>query len=84
MHAGFDVAGRHYDFLAYSNSQLRKQSCWFYDSSPQRYDKDRSNQEVTSADQIRHAIGDLSAIEVRINLLHWLNQAHHVHIAAAL
>ncbi|KAF0547877.1 RdRP-domain-containing protein [Gigaspora margarita] len=49
---GFMVAGRQYEFLAFSSSQLRECSCWFV--SP---DKD------FNANSIRESMGDFSAIK---------------------
>ncbi|CAG8605486.1 3072_t:CDS:10 [Gigaspora margarita] len=48
---GFMVAGRQYEFLAFSSSQLRECSCWFV--SP---DKD------FNANSIRESMGDFSTI----------------------
>ena len=33
MHNGINVGGEHFVFLHYSSSQLREQSCWFYNES---------------------------------------------------
>ncbi|XP_065174450.1 uncharacterized protein LOC135804496 [Sycon ciliatum] len=54
---GIDVAGRHYDFLAMSNSQLRENSCWFFSS-----DTEARRPSVTAAD-IRNWMGDFSTIK---------------------
>jgi hypothetical protein len=44
---GFYLAGRHYEFLAFSSSQLRDQSCWFVASDGE-----------FNADYIRSKMGD--------------------------
>ncbi|CAJ0902850.1 22617_t:CDS:10 [Entrophospora sp. SA101] len=51
---GFKVAGRHYQFLAFSSSQLRESSCWYV-----------CNKEICgfTADQIRKEMGDFSLIK---------------------
>ncbi|CAG8602550.1 7809_t:CDS:10 [Acaulospora morrowiae] len=51
MSNGFHVAGRHYEFLAFSSSQLREASCWFVSA-----DGD------FNADMIRSRMGDFSSI----------------------
>ena len=33
IHQGLFIGGRHFVFLAFSNSQIREQSCWFFDES---------------------------------------------------
>ncbi|DBA00483.1 TPA: hypothetical protein N0F65_002726 [Lagenidium giganteum] len=58
---GLRVAGRRYVFLAYSSSQLREQSCWFYDEEPRPEDAGKSTS-IPTANDIRQAIGDLSTI----------------------
>ncbi|CAG8489836.1 4430_t:CDS:10 [Acaulospora morrowiae] len=50
MSNGFHVAGRHYEFLAFSSSQLREASCWFVSA-----DGD------FNADLIRSLMGDFRA-----------------------
>lgn len=50
---GFDIGGRHFDFLAYSNSGLREHSMWFV--APFR---DRYNNQV-NAEIIRNLIMDI-------------------------
>lgn len=56
---GLFVSGRHFVFLAFSNSQIREQSCWFYDQNP------RTNAIVPpTAEHIRNSIGDFSSIRV--------------------
>ncbi|CAG8532252.1 7758_t:CDS:2 [Ambispora leptoticha] len=50
---GFRVAGRHYDFLAFSSAGLREQSCWFVAST---------NDFIP--DNIRAWMGDLSEIKI--------------------
>ncbi|XP_065174448.1 uncharacterized protein LOC135804495 [Sycon ciliatum] len=54
---GIDVAGRHYEFLAMSNSQLRENSCWFFSS-----ETEARRPSVTAAD-IRNWMGDFSNIK---------------------
>jgi len=50
---GFDLGGRHFEFLAYSNSALKEHSVWFM--SP-FYDSSKSC--VVTAEDIRKSIGD--------------------------
>ena len=50
---GVWVAGRHYEFLAMSSSQLREHSCWFFASDG-----------VTTSDSIREWMGDFDDIKV--------------------
>lgn len=52
---GIDVAGRHYEFLAMSNSQLRENSCWFFASETQP--------DGVTAAKIRSWMGDFSSIK---------------------
>ncbi|KAI9207883.1 RNA dependent RNA polymerase-domain-containing protein [Polychytrium aggregatum] len=54
---GIQVGGYTYQFLAYSNSQLREQGCWFYDETPV------GNDVPPTCDMIRQSIGDLSHIK---------------------
>ena len=56
---GIYVAGLHFIFLAYSNSQLRDQCCWFY---CERYDKSIDASPPPTADAVRASMGDLSSI----------------------
>eukprot|EP00814_Leptocylindrus_danicus_P018554 CAMPEP_0116022626 /NCGR_PEP_ID=MMETSP0321-20121206/11096_1 /TAXON_ID=163516 /ORGANISM="Leptocylindrus danicus var. danicus, Strain B650" /LENGTH=1212 /DNA_ID=CAMNT_0003493727 /DNA_START=209 /DNA_END=3844 /DNA_ORIENTATION=+ len=53
LREGVFVAGRRYVFLAYSNSQLREQSCWMYDEDP-----DFSDDLPPSADTLRQQLGN--------------------------
>mmetsp|Transcript_21419 Transcript_21419/g.32662 ORF Transcript_21419/g.32662 Transcript_21419/m.32662 type:complete len:775 (-) Transcript_21419:1-2325(-) len=53
LREGVFVAGRRYVFLAYSNSQLREQSCWMYDEDP-----DISDDSPPSADTLRQHLGN--------------------------
>lgn len=55
------IAGYRYVFLAFSSSQLRTQSAWFYDEGP-RYPNQQEF--VPTADAIRASMGDLSSISV--------------------
>lgn len=57
---GILIAGRRFNFLAYSNSQIREHSCWFYDESIQIGE----NVIPPSADEIRAWVGDLSSIKI--------------------
>ncbi|KAK9817915.1 hypothetical protein WJX72_004281 [[Myrmecia] bisecta] len=34
MQHGITIAGRHFEFLAYSSSQLKEQACWFFSATP--------------------------------------------------
>lgn len=52
---GIMVAGNKFVFLAFSNSQLREQSAWFYNETP-------TTVQVPSANEIRASMGDLSSI----------------------
>lgn len=51
LNNGMGIGGRHYEFLAFSSSQLKEQSCWLYAPRPGR-----------SADDIRRFMGDFSQI----------------------
>lgn len=64
MFEGFVLADRRYTFLAYSNSQLRGHSCWFYDEGVGHpLDPNRDTMSFfPSKANIRQAIGDLSSI----------------------
>ncbi|KAI9223018.1 RNA dependent RNA polymerase-domain-containing protein [Blastocladiella britannica] len=59
IHSPMVVGGRSFVFLAYSNSQLREQSCWFYDEQPRP-----DSLTPPTAEEIRQNIGDLSAIHI--------------------
>ena len=60
MTNGIEIAGRRFIFLAFSNSQIREQSCWFYDeTSPSTTGSD-----FPTAKYIRDWIGDLSSIRI--------------------
>ncbi|CAG8525700.1 7878_t:CDS:2, partial [Ambispora gerdemannii] len=50
---GIKIGDRHYEFLAFSSSQLREHSCWFFASS-----------DTLTADHIRERMGDFSDIKV--------------------
>jgi len=52
MTKGIHIAGRHYRFLAYSTSQLRQGSCWFF-----------SETNTVTCASIRSKMGDLSRIK---------------------
>ena len=56
---GIDVGGEHFSFLAYSNSQLRDQSCWFYN---ERHDEHVDGVRPPNAEEVRQSMGDLSSI----------------------
>ncbi|CAF1206049.1 unnamed protein product [Rotaria sp. Silwood1] len=49
---GINICDRHYEFLAFSSSQLREHSCWMFASL---------NNDL-SANQIRELMGDFSTI----------------------
>ncbi len=49
----FRILDREYDFLAYSNSQLRSSSCWFL-----------LKQDAISRDAVIESLGDFSSIDV--------------------
>ncbi|CAG8476071.1 7262_t:CDS:10 [Acaulospora colombiana] len=56
MNNGFKVGGRHYEFLAFSSSQLRESACWFvspYASADSEF----------NAHKIRSQMGDFSTIK---------------------
>lgn len=61
---GIEVAGRSFNYLAYSNSQLREGSCWMYD--PAYYmDEDvftNPPRRPPSINSIRSSMGDLDAL----------------------
>eukprot|EP01036_Dinobryon_divergens_P034994 gene34994-45294_t len=59
MQSGFVVAGRKFVFLAFSNSQIRDQSCWFYDETSLP-----GEEAAPTASFIRNWIGDLSSIKI--------------------
>lgn len=61
LNKGIIIAGSRYVFLAFSNSQLREQSAWFYDEGP-RYPSHL--QKVPTASEIRASMGDLSSITI--------------------
>ncbi|CAG8471792.1 18903_t:CDS:10 [Racocetra persica] len=50
---GFTISGRQYEFLAFSSSQLRENSCWFV-----------STDHELNANMIRATMGDFSEIKV--------------------
>jgi len=62
VHTGITVAGHSFVFLAFSNSQIREHSCWFYDESPRLGDSLRSP--PPKAQDIRNWVGDLSQIQI--------------------
>eukprot|EP00798_Chlamydomonas_sp_ICE-L_P010051 gene10051-7944_t len=66
VHEGMIIAGRRFHFLAFSNSQLKEQSAWFYDEDPNDpYDRTyRVAAHVPTADEIRQSMGDLSGIRI--------------------
>ncbi|OLL21681.1 RNA-dependent RNA polymerase 1 [Neolecta irregularis DAH-3] len=49
LNDGLEIEGRKYEFLAYSNSQLREHGCYFFHTTPEM-----------SADEIRNWMGDFS------------------------
>ena len=59
MESGFEVAGRKFVFLAFSNSQVRDQGCWFYDET-----RHPDEEAAPTAAFIRSWIGDLSSIKI--------------------
>jgi RNA-dependent RNA polymerase len=60
---GFSCGGRFFTFLAYSNSQLREHSAWFYDSHPTHpVDDPNIMNPPPSIQFIRQQVGDLSHI----------------------
>src|SRR6185295_19425589 len=52
LEKGIRIGSRNYEFLAFSSSQLRDRSCWFFAST-----------EKLNADDIREWMGDLSDIK---------------------
>lgn len=50
---GIQIGTRHYEFLAYSSSQLREHGCWFFAST-----------DTLNADMIRENMGDFSGEHV--------------------
>ena len=54
---GIVVAGHKFIFLAYSNSQLREQGCWFYC-------EERMAEQPPSAEEIRRDMGQLDHIRI--------------------
>jgi hypothetical protein len=61
MMNGINIGGHHFQFLAFSNSQVREQSCWFYSESATFPGKHKS---FPTAQSIRNWIGDLSSINI--------------------
>lgn len=53
---GITIASNRFVFLAFSNSQLREQSAWFYNETP------NITQQVPTANEIRTSMCDLSSI----------------------
>jgi RNA-dependent RNA polymerase len=51
--AGFDLAGRHLEFLAYSSSALRQHAVWFIIPF-------KRNGVLVDAESIRRSLGDFS------------------------
>ena len=68
VHDGIIVCGRRFIFLAYSNSQIREHSAWFYDESIHSNIGDGSTASravsFPSAEDIRRGVGDLSSIRI--------------------
>ncbi|CAK4705752.1 hypothetical protein LEN26_016038 [Aphanomyces euteiches] len=58
IHNGLVLAGDKFEFLAYSNSQLRSQSCWFFKTAlpGEKY--------VPSIERIRQSLGNFNHISV--------------------
>lgn len=61
LHDGIYVAGDKFVFLAYSNSQLREGSCYFYNETP---NPKTDVSHPPTADQIRMWMGDFSNIRI--------------------
>jgi RNA-dependent RNA polymerase len=61
LQEGFKVAGKHFKFLAYSNSQLREQSCWFYQEP---LPDETKSYGIPSSEEIRQSLGDLYSIRL--------------------
>lgn len=71
MRNGLEVGGRRFIFLAYSNSQLRAQSAWFYCQ-----DADGTDQPLPpTVAEIRASIGDVSNIPIAAKQAARLGQA---------
>lgn len=68
LHNGLVVGGRRYVFLAFSNSQLREQSCWFYcEEAGKRMNGPSAKIKIgdfPTAQAIRDWIGNLSSIKI--------------------
>jgi hypothetical protein len=60
LQTGVDVAGRHYEFLAWSNSQLRDHGCFMYTTASYTDLKTGEVHEANIAD-IRRWMGDFTA-----------------------
>lgn len=56
LKSGFDLAGRHFEFLGYSSSALREHAVWYV--SPFHHPK----KGVVNAENIRDSLGDFSGV----------------------
>ncbi|KAJ1928931.1 hypothetical protein IWQ60_001620 [Tieghemiomyces parasiticus] len=62
LRRGIRIAGRHYEFLAFSSSQLRDHSCWFFASQTAVDECGGSAEPPVTADQIRAWMGDFNSV----------------------
>jgi RNA-dependent RNA polymerase len=64
---GFDLAGRHFEFLAYSSSSLRDHSVWFvnpFEHPFKGYARPQKKKRLVNAEYIRETIGDFKGTQL--------------------
>ena len=64
---GFDLAGRHFEFLAYSSSSLRDHSVWFvnpFEHPSRGYARPKKKMRLVNAEYIRETIGDFKGTKL--------------------